>query len=193
MSRSLVFIFSIWFSCSSQPKEKPMRFTQTPILYNSNDYLTTTYNESFFKERHFNYTNFAEGDTTKHFYTSETIIIEDTAKYFFRNCKAIQNNDSLSLQFSDALFSANSYELRILKVNNQITSEFYQAFSVTDSSYKPPVFKTVKQNIILDKNSYVIGDSLRGKLSIEVLASYFWEHKYTDTVHIYGLIRTTVE
>jgi len=193
MNRLLVSMFFLWISCSFQQKGKMMKFTPFPALYRMDNYLDVRYNESFFLEEHFGYANAIKDDTSKHFYTSETVILEDTTKYFLRNCIAKLVGSHLLLQFTDTPFSVSPYELRILKEKNQFTAEYYQTFSVADSSYKPPIFKIVRQNIILDKESYLKGDSIKGKLSLEVLASHFWEYKYTDTVHIYGLLKTIVE
>lgn len=182
------------FSCSSKGPSVQEQIVETPVLYPKNNYLNKQFDEAFFKEAHFNHAaDIQRPDTTKYFYTSETTIIEDTVRIFLRNCEATLFNDSLLLQLNDLPFSTSPYEVKVVKADSYLDTKYYQAFSLTDSSYKAPIFKTTSQNVILDKNNYARGDSLKGKISFEILASYFWERKHTDTIYVYGLIKTVVK
>lgn len=187
----LVGILSSLFSCGSKKPDEI--FVQTPILLPEKNYLNPVCNEVFFTEAHFNYANNLKKDSTKIFYTSETIIAADTAKYFLRNCQATQHGDSLMLFFSDDPFSRSFYELKILKVGERVVADYYQTFSITDSSYKIPTFKPVYQNVLLDKKAYKTGGSLKGKIDMKISATHLWPENYKDTIAIYGLIKTIVE
>ncbi len=193
MIRFLIIIFILSSSLSCRHIKEQEVFVNVLELEPVNNYFKPDFSEEFFKEAHFNYGGDLQIDSTKYFYTSETTIIEDTTKYFLRNCKATLQNDSLLLQFTDSLFSPSRYELKILKLKNQFISDYYQTFSVLDSSYKAPVYKIIGQSVILDKNEYKKTDSLKGKIAIKVSAFYSWTEKYTDTLNIYGLIKTIVE
>lgn len=193
MKKLLIFMLLFSISCSKPQTSGQTKYVNIPIFYPISNYLKSTYDEDFFREEHFNYAADIQGkDTTKYFYTSETVIIEDTNRYFLRNCEAMLQNNSLLLLLNDSPFSTNPYELKIIKTNDTFNVQYHQNFSIADSSYKPPIFKIINQNIILDKNNYVSGDSLKGKIFVKILASYFWENKYSDTIHIYGLIKTIV-
>lgn len=194
MNRLFVLTLLCCSSCSSTPKHGQALYIQTPHLYPVANYSTKIFDEAFFKEDHFAYaSNSHEADTTKYFYNSETSMIEGTVRRFLRNCTAVAHYDSLLLQLNDIPFSANPYDLTVVKSKNRLDVTCHQSFSITDSSYKAPRFRTINENIILDQMDYAKGDSLKGKISVEVAASYFWENKYTDTTHVYGLIKTVVQ
>ena len=157
------------------------------------NYRTSTFQESFFQEIHFGYAENIRIDSLKHFYSSETIIDDNGRTFFLRNCSARLSQDGIFLKLSDLPFSESSYELRILKEKNKLTSDYYQTFSIGDSSYWLPVFKTIDQNIVLDKLVYKTGDSLKCKIAVTVSAFHTWDTVYTDTIKIFGLIKTVVD
>jgi hypothetical protein len=98
MQNSLIKIsfLLVLFSCR-QPKQKEV-YIKTPKLERSINYSEDYFEEPFFKERHFSYkqsiekdsngnfnftypdgtTNNSFPDTTRHYYTSETIVQIDT-------------------------------------------------------------------------------------------------------------------
>ncbi len=169
----------ILFSCTQTGKQS--KLVQDPVL------------EPFFTEDHFSYANDMHSDSPKLVYTSETTIMEYASRYFLRNCDITKRDDSLLFQFNDAPFSASMVQLDISKVHDQFVSSYYQTFSINDTSYRPPVFKTIYQNIILNKASYQKGDSLKGKFIIKIAAYHSWLDHYTDTVNIYGLVKNIVK
>ena len=157
------------------------------------NYRTSTFQEPFFQELHFGYAENTQIDSAKHFYTSETIIDDNGRTFYLRNCSARLSQDSIFLQLSDLPFSQNSYELRLLKVNNELKSNYYQTFSIGDSSYRLPVFKTIEQNMVLDKPTYKTGDSIKCKIAVRISAFNTWDIVYTDTIKIFGLIKTKID
>jgi hypothetical protein len=186
MNKLPVIFLLFLFSCTQS------KLVTAPVLYQVESYSNEVYNEPFFKEEHFGYIRSMQtGDTIKHYYTSETVVKENGKKQFLRNCKVILHKDSLFFQLDDIPFSSN-FELRFVKSPTKFDAVYHQMFSIADSSYKPPAFKTISKKISLDKNTYAKGDLLQGKFSMEILASYSWTHKYCDTIFVYGLIKTLV-
>ena len=193
MTKSIIILTLILtLSSCGHFKQRELLVT-TPTVGPINNYYKRTYHEAFFNELHFNYADNRQVDSTKYFYTTETTIIEDTSKYFLRNCKAKQHDDSILLQLSDIPFSQSPFELKVTKVGNSLISDLYQTYSIADSSYKPTVFKTISQSVIFDKSQYQKGDSLKGKLAITIAAYHSWDKVYVDTLKIYGLIKTIVD
>ena len=189
MRKSLIFIAIILslFSCKELPNHE--LFVKEPNLGPLKNYTNAIFAEDFFHEYHFSYGE----DSAKRYYTSETLIMQDTVKYFLRNCQATLSNKDISLQFSDTPFSPSLYELKILKRNKVFSSEFLYTISLTDSSYRPPIYKVIYQSIILDKSDYKKADRLKGKICLKVLGFHSWYKTYTDTTNIYGVINTVVE
>ena len=190
----IIFLGLLTFVSCNHFQQKEL-FIKEPALLPLDNYKKEIFDEPFFIETHFNYSNNFKNQThtTKFYYSSETIIINDTTKFFLRNCKATKNNDSLLLQLNDMPFSESLYELTILKQKNQINTNYYQTFSITDSSYKQPTYQTIDQNLILDKAEYIKGDTLKGKIVLKIVSHHTWHTDYKDTINIYGLIKTKVE
>lgn len=186
----LLFIFS----CSAKTKQDQSKHVQNPPLYPINNYLNNVYDEPFFKEKHFGYPNDKIlGDTTKYYYTSETIAIEDTVRRYFRNCEVTMRESGLYLYLNDTAFSNGFSEIKLVKSAHNFDVIYSQTFSIADSSYKPPVFKILTKKISLNKNQYAKGDSLEGKFALKIFASYYWEKKHSDTIFIYGLVKAIVK
>lgn len=196
--QKIPFILSalvILFSCQRINKqERTGKYIKEPELASKESYHNPVYNEPFFYEDHFNY-SYNQGDSTKVFYTSETIIINDSNPgYFLRTCQSYYRNDSLLLHLSDIQFSGGDYELDIIKSNGQFTSYYNQMYSVPDCTYRKPIFKVLDQEILLDRTNYKMGDSLKGKISLDISALHTAsDERYTDTINIRGLIKTVVK
>lgn len=189
----LVIIMFLFTSLSCRQVRQKEVFVKTPILEQTASYRTMTFQEPFFQELHFGYAENIRNDSLKHFYTAETIIDDNGRTFFLRNCSAKLTQDSIFLKLSDLPFSQSSYELKLLKVQNKITADYYQTFSIVDSSYRLPIFKTIDQNIVLEKSTYKAGDSLKSKIDLTISAYHTWDIVYTDTIRIFGLIRTVID
>lgn len=192
MNKLLILLALFIFSCSAPPVQKLVR---VPTLYTAKNYSNKLYNEPFFKEEHFSYIpNKTAIDSIKRYHTSETTVIENNVSTrFFRNCDVTISKDSLFFKLTDTPFSRGFYEMKFIKLRRGVDAAFYQTFSVADSSYKLPVFKTINKKVFLDKNVYVKGDSLKAKFSVQIMASYSWVTKYTDTIFVYGFAKTIVK
>ena len=66
-------------------------------------------------------------------------------------------------------------------------------FSITDSSYKKPIFTAIDQSIKLDKVSYEKGDELKGFLKLKLSVLHRWTELYTDTITVSGLVYSTLQ
>ena len=121
--------------------------------------------------------------------TAEITIKEKTKTYSLTSCNVEGENDSLVIKLNNEP-SDSDFELRILKDKNGFKTEYFQTFSVSDSSYKKPEFKIIKQSIVLNKSNYKKGDSINGNLKIQVLAHYTWEKNYMDTIKVTGSFKT---
>lgn len=120
-------------------------------------------------------------------------ITNATDHFYLKRCEVRKHNDSLYFNFSDTVKHSNWYELQIVQVDNDFYSNFYNTFSITDSSYKPPVFTTYYQSIQLDKTNYQIGDSIKGTVSMNISSYNLWPEVFTDTFTIAGEFRTIVK
>ncbi|WP_413670062.1 hypothetical protein ACEN9X_09050 [Mucilaginibacter sp. Mucisp86] len=181
------------FACSTQPIQQAKLVTM-PALYPAKNYSSKLYDEPFFNEEHFKYVlNKQKGDSLKRIYTSETTITDGKAKQFFRSGDVTLNKDTLIFILTDTPFSNGRYELRFVKSPGVFNAKYYQTFSITDSSYKKPVFEVINKNLILDKGTYAKGDLLKGKFSFQIAVSHTWESKYVDTISVYGFVKAIVK
>ena len=209
MRNSLIIITSLLVLVSCRHIEQQEHFVKEPTLESLEKYSTSTFTDAFFNEKQFGYAdsyvdsnsiyrmNQIESsklaDSTKIYYTAAVNIFENTVINYNRKCRARLINDSLFLDFSDSPFSLSIFEVKIVKVNNKYISELSQTISMTDSSYIPPKYNLIKETILLDKPNYRNGDLLKGKFILQFQAHHSWEKPFTDTVNIYGFIKTTIE
>lgn len=132
--------------------------------------------------------------TTIYDLDNSTLIITDGGNQFYlKRCQVKKSNDTLFMSFSDTVKHSNWYELQIIETNNHFYSSCYTTFSITDSSYKPPVFTTYLQNIKLSKINYETGDSISGTVSLGISSYNRWPEVFTDTLKIAGDFRAIVQ
>ena len=117
--------------------------------------------------------------------SSVIIYLANTNLIELSQCSATLAKDTIKFTLSD---SASLYTLNILKVQNTILAELRQEFSVTDSSYKKPVFSLITQSIKLDNSMYKIGDRIKGFVNLKFSQFHSWEETRTDTVAVEGLV-----
>jgi hypothetical protein len=132
-------------------------------------------------------------DTTRYYHSAEIIIQADSSYYYFRNCIAKKTNDSLTLLFNDNVFSRNDYALSVFKTKTSVHFQYDRNFSISDSSYRQPVYYVLDPGLLLDKQEYQKGDSIKGKIHLTVVGHHSWPTVYKDTATVYGLIKTVVE
>ncbi|WP_304200930.1 hypothetical protein [Flavobacterium alvei] len=122
---------------------------------------------------------------------TEITVKEDSKSFTLNNCKVQGENDLLDIKLNNGFDS--DFELRISKIKNKFITEYTQLTSVTDSSYKKPVFNVINQSIILNKTEYKKGDIIEGKLKIDISAHHTWEKDYVDTIKVTGSFKTILE
>lgn len=132
-------------------------------------------------------------DTIKCIHTSEATAIEGKNKQFFRTCEVTLQKNALVFLLSDTPFSDGLYELKFVKSPVVFEDKYFQTFSVADSSYKKTVFKVLSKNVILEKDTYAKGDLLKGKFSFQIAVTHLWINKHTDTISVYGFVKTIVK
>ncbi len=115
----------------------------------------------------------------------------DSTLYTLNNCEVQGEKDLLVIKLDNGFDS--DVELRISKSKDKFLTEYSQLTSVTDSSYKKPVFTVIKEDIILNKPKYKKGDIIVGKLKIDIAAHSTWLKDYVDTLKVSGSFRTIVE
>ena len=178
-------------------KEKVLedKLVQHPLRQPIEHYRDSLFSEDFFQSNHYSYSVNISKDSTSYSHTTETIIIDDTLQYILKVCEASIQNDSLILTLEALPDSINQpYQISLLKKGNKYTSELDLTYGITDSNWRRPVFTTFDQSIVLDKEKYSKGDSLKGKISLLVSGHHTaFESNFTDTLKIYGLIKTVVK
>jgi len=193
MKNASILLALFLFSCSP-PIQKQSKLVKIPTLYPTKNYSSKLYDEPFFKEEHFSYViNRQTNDSIKRNYTSETTVIEGNVRQYFRSCEVTLDKNALVFHLTDTPFSDGRYQLKFVKSPGVFDAKYDQTFSVTDSSYQKPVFKVIDKNVVLDKDTYVKGELLKGKFSFQIAASHFWESKYSDTISVYGFVKTIVK
>jgi hypothetical protein len=213
MGRTLIIISLLLTLYSCRQNSTKELYLKQPTLEPLQNYSNNNFDEAFFNNRYYSYKEFVKVDsngkfkfvysdgtinndlldTTKYYHTAEAIIRIDTTQFYLRNCNATISNDTLNLVLSDNPFSQSFYELSATKIKTPFYFKYYQTFSITDSSYRKPVFSIIDQKLILDKQEYKKGDSIKGKIVVAVSAYHTWDTIYTDTVKVYGLIKTIVQ
>lgn len=212
MGRTLIIIFTLTLSIACRQDKKHDKFLFKPTAEPLNKYSDQTFDEVFFTENYYSYSEWAKVDslekltgsfvdattgktildTTKYFYSAEVFVIEQNDTTFIRTCKAILADTSLNLILNDDPFSQRTTGLEITKSHDIFRTNYVVTVIPTDSSYKLPTFTTLTQNILFDKQEYKKGDILKGKLSLTIKAFYPMSN-ITHTIKIYGLIKTTVD
>src|SRR5262249_12245577 len=103
-------ILSILASCQNRQTEtqplKDLRFEPVANYYKGN------FEEAFFKEAHYNYAP----DSTKHFYSAETIVLSKTERHYLRTCRVRLAGDSLLIRLIDSPFSKGGYDIRYFQL-----------------------------------------------------------------------------
>ena len=192
-----ILLFPSLFACQQIKKEKGLvdKLVQRPLIEPIEHYSDSLFTEDFFQSNHYSYSVNISKDSTSYFHTTETVIVDDTLQYILKVCDANISTDSLILNLMALQDSINEpYQLTLLKKGNQYSSELDLTYAVGDTSWRRPVFTTFDQSIILDKEKYDKGDSLKGKFSLLVSCYHTaFGNNYTDTLKIYGLIKTTVK
>lgn len=200
----------LFISCN-RVRQKEV-YTSEPKLSPVQNYSTENFDEQFFSENHYGYAQFMKFDSsgkltyqypgglnnqfvdsTKYYHSAEVILQIDTSTYYFRNCKAVKNGDTIALSFSDNPFSRSHFELKAWKGQSSVNFQYNQNFTITDSSYKPSTYSVVNPGLIFDKKEYAKGDRMKGKLHVTVIGNHTWPKVYSDTVIIYGLFKTVIE
>ncbi|ULQ55845.1 hypothetical protein KJS94_14440 [Flavihumibacter rivuli] len=115
--------------------------------------------------------------------SSVLIYFSDSNQVELTKCEAVKKSDSLFLKVTD---SSSNYQLNILKVKENLSVQFEQLFSITDSSYKKPIFTAIEPSIKLDKASYDKGDNLKGFMKVKISVLHRWTETYSDTISIAG-------
>ena len=107
---------------------------------------------------------------------------------------AINKDDTLSLKIDATSEMRSDYEIEILKVHNKYFSNCKLTYAVTDCTWKVPMFKSVYQNISLDKEKYNRGDNLKGEITLLFLDQRVTEESMKlDTIKVNGSIKTVVQ
>jgi len=187
----VIAIFTVIFILTScqikRSEEEPTKKLAPEPLEN---YYHRSFDDAFFKENHFDYTP----DSAKHYFSSETIVLFDHSNQYLRDCSAKLVNDSLSLKFTDNPFSKNAYDLRCFKLLHGDGRVFLKLFLGGDTIHQVPIYTFIALNLLLDKEIYKKGDSLKGKIALSALAwPLIKNESVKDTLSIYGLIKTKVE
>jgi hypothetical protein len=205
----ILLLFSI-ISCRRPVREEKYLFKPTPESFDK--YFTKTFNENFFNQNYYSYserskvdslekfsgafidatTGQTHLDTTKYFYTAKAFAIEQKDTTFLRTCKVTLADTTLNFILNDDPFSQRNTELEIVKSGDSFKSNFIVTAVPTDSSYKLPIFTVLTQNVLLDKQKYEKGNNLKGKISLTIKAFYPMSN-ITDTIKIFGLLKATVD
>lgn len=212
MSRIIFYLSILLLFISCNRVEQKEVYISEPKLSPVKNYSTEDFDEPFFSENHYGYAQFMKFDSsgkltyqypgglnnqfvdsTKYYHSAEIILQIDTSTYYFRNCTATKNADTIALSFSDNPFSRSRYELKAMKDQSSVRFVYNQNFSVTDSSFKPATYSVADPVLILDKKEYAKGDRIKGKLHVTVIGNHTWPKIYTDTAIIYGLFKTVIE
>lgn len=175
-------------SCQNRQYETPplKDLTLEPL----ENYYKPAFKEHFFKQAHYNYAP----DSTKYFYSAETIVLCDSGKHYLRTCSAKLVGDSLLLQLTDKPFFEKGYDLRCLKFLHGDGRTSVKLYFGGDTTHQVPIYEFIASSYLTDKKTYQKGDSIKGKIAFTALV---WpkikDESKKDTLSIYGLIKTTVE
>ncbi len=96
--------------------------------------------------------------------------------------------------FVDQTGGAFSDSLRLLIKDGRFTCQYWQVYNLF--AYR---WATKRQKLILDKESYRKGDTIKGRIDLECLMvpispKYTWEHgQVPEAIKIFGVFKTTVE
>lgn len=120
--------------------------------------------------------------------TSAVILNVNKHQHLLTKFTATTRNDSLQLLFTESM----GFDLIIIKEKGIINCELLQNWSVTDSSFIRPVFKTLHQHVSFNKDAYQKGDKLQGNMRLLIVGYYQWPETYIDTIIVNGWVKTTV-
>lgn len=118
------------------------------------------------------------------------IYFPDTTQVELSISEAELRNDSLRLKLTDPSFF---YRLNILKVREKTSADLEQLFSITDSTYKKPVFTTIEQQLKLDHEYFDLWKDLSGTVKLRVAVLYRWGEEWRDTIEVSGRFYANVK
>ncbi len=212
MIRISIFLSTLLLFVSCKPDQQKEVYVPEPTPSPVENDSIENFDEPFFSENHYGYAQFMKFDSTgkliyqypgglnnqfvdstKYYHSAEIILKIDTSTYYFRNCTAVKNGDTIAISFTDNPFSRSHYELKAWKDQSSVSFKYNQHFTITDSSYRPSIYSVVDPVFIFDKKEYAKGNSMKGKLHVTVIGNHTWPKVYTDTVIIYGLFKTVIE
>jgi len=206
-----LLVISFGFSCSQPKKQNEIisvlknetieKLVEYPSLESPESYKSDSFSEKFFRFNNYSYFVTIEEDSTKYFHTAETFILADKTKYFLRECEVKKQNDTLQFNFkalpndlSGPHIDSIPYALKLFKQTDNFTSKLIYTHALLDTNWKQPIFTIITQNILLEKEKYQKGDSIKAKISLLLKAHHTaFEVNYTDTIKIYGLIKAVVK
>lgn len=150
------------------------------------------YRDDFFKAPFFREVHYHETNNGRFIHTAEILLSGKNDSTAFYSCEATQTTAVLLLK-CEALPKDGAYTLYIGKKGDSITAQLSYNYLLTDSSWRPPVYRLISRHVKFNKKSYNPEDILKAKIELAFEGTHrsFGQH-YLDTFHIRGFIKTTV-
>jgi hypothetical protein len=197
-----LLIGSVLFLCACGTGEKdtaghqPFIRVEKPLSLPDSFYRSPSFTEPFFSSLH--YSDLPEGntDTLSFTHTAELFFAERTGRFYLKNCIAILTPGSLllTLRQSTDTSSFSPFEFHIARKGKQYFTQLDLKYTVADSAWHKPVYTVLDQHILLDKERYEPGDSLKGKVDVRMEGLHTaFDKEYRDTFRIQGLLKTKIK
>ena len=101
---------------------------------------------------------------------ARVLISWDSSTYVLRTCKATLAENVLQILLEENQDSVSDVAIEISRKKKSLLVSVYQPWGTTDSSYVKPRFKILSEKIAFNKRIYNVGDEVRGKLDLLILA-----------------------
>lgn len=185
MHRWLTGLAMLFAACNGT--KQPEVLTTDIIPLADSCYRDDFFNAPFFREMHYHTTN-----NGRFIHTAEILLTGKNDSTAFYSCEATQTAAVLLLK-CEALPKDGAYTLYIGKKGDSISAQLNYNYAITDSSWRPPVYRMISQQIIFNNTDYYPGDEVKAKINLAVEGLHrAFEQYYLDTIRISGLIKTSI-
>lgn len=199
MYRLLIGSVFLLLSCGSKQEDavnlQPRIKTDQPVILPVQQYRDTFLAGPFFEEVHYSSLPAGETDTLKYAHSAEISFKERDRRVYFKNCIALLTPGSLLLNFRESTNpdSLSTFEFHLARKDNRYFAQLNFMMSVLDSNWRNPVYTILDQYVWFNKNNYLPGDSLKGKVDLLIEGHHTaFESNYRDTFRLTGLIKTKI-
>ena len=99
-------------------------------------------------------------------------------------------SDTIKINYTDSL---RWFDFHVVSLRDSTWCQFVQKFSITDSSYRKPMYRIIEKDIYLESIGKGSDSKLTGKIKAIIERHYTWTQYFNDTIIITGSLNTRLD